>query len=144
MPSMGADRPAFLNGLDGLRVNIQRDERLQRRVAVGLGVGGIGFGLLFFALGTPWCCDQILVQVGQPAGGLRGGERLAVGADGRGKVGRIHDGQRLAFLDLSPSEPAAATPGRRTAPARLVAWSLSKSTVPVVSTVLWNLDAATV
>ena len=80
--------------------NVQRDERLQGGVAVGLGVDGVGFRLLRFALGDAVMLEQILVQVGQPAVGLGGGERLAIGADGRRKVGRIHRRQRLAFLDL--------------------------------------------
>ena len=77
--------------------NVQRDECLQRGVAVGLGVGGVGFRLLRFALRNAVMLDQILVQVGKPAVGLGGGERLAIGADGRRKVGRIHLRQRVVL-----------------------------------------------
>ena len=79
--------------------NVQRDECLQRRVAVGLGVGGVGFGLRRFALRDAVMLQQILVQVGKPAVGLRGGERLLISADGRRKIGRIHRRQRIALLD---------------------------------------------
>ena len=68
-------------------LNVQRDQRLQGRVAIGLGVGGVGFGLLRFALGDALMLDEILVQIGQPAVGPGGGDRLAVCADGRRKVG---------------------------------------------------------
>ena len=58
------------------------------------------------------CCEQVLVDVGEPAVGLGGGERLAVGADRRGEVGRIDHRQRLARLDLL----ARATSSRDTGP----------------------------
>ena len=100
MPSMREiGRPSWMS-LMVCAVNIQRDERLQRGVAVGFGVGGVGFGLLCFALRDAVVLQQILVQVGKAAVGLGGGERLAIGADGRGKIGRIHRRQRIAFLDL--------------------------------------------
>ena len=70
MPSDARHRPAFLNVLDGLRSNVQRDQRLQGGVAVGLGVDGVGFRLLRFALRNAVVLEQILVQVGQPAVGL--------------------------------------------------------------------------
>ena len=41
--------------------------------------------------------DQILVQIGKPAVGLGGGERLVIGADRRREIGRIDDRQRLAL-----------------------------------------------
>ena len=67
MPSGSRNRPACLKVLDGLRINVQRDECLQRGVAVRLGVGGIGLGLLLFALGHAVVLEQILVHVGHPA-----------------------------------------------------------------------------
>ena len=81
--------------------------------------------------------QQILVQIGQLAGILGGDQRLAIGADGGGKIRRDHRGQRLAFLHLvARAPPEAATPGREKGASTAVAWSLSKSTMPVVSTFL--------
>jgi len=68
-------------------MNVQRDECLQGGVAVSLGIDGIGFCLLCFALSYAVMLDKILIQVGEPAVGLGGGERLAISADGRREVG---------------------------------------------------------
>ena len=59
---------------------------LQGGLAIGFGIGGIGFGLFGFALGDAVLPDQLLVHVGKLAGVLGGRERLAISADGRGKV----------------------------------------------------------
>ncbi len=65
--------------------------------------------------------DEILVHVGKPAGGLRGGEGLAIGADGRRKVGRIHQRQRFACFDLSPGETSSRDTGPEKGASTLVA-----------------------
>ena len=69
------------------RLNVQGDQRLQGRVAISLGVGGVGFRLVGFAPRDALMLDEILVQIGQPPVGPGGGERLAVCADRRRKVG---------------------------------------------------------
>ena len=59
--------------------HVERDERLQRGVAVGLGADGVGLRLRGFALRDAVVLQQVLVDVGELAVGLRRGERLAVG-----------------------------------------------------------------
>src|ERR1700733_5406279 len=81
------NRPTFLKVLDALRINLQRDNFLQRGVSVSLGVDGVGLCLLRFALRNAVMLYKILVQVGKPAVGLGGGECLLISADGRRKVG---------------------------------------------------------
>jgi hypothetical protein len=87
MPAGARNRPAGLEVFDDLRIKVQRDERLQCGVAVRLGVRGVGLRLFFFALGHAVVLNQILVHVGHAGGSLGGGERLAISADGRRKVG---------------------------------------------------------
>ena len=77
---------AVLGVLDHLRDPRQRLQRLQRRVAVGFGAGGIGLGLFGFLAGRHALMrQQILVQIGQLAQGLGGDQRLAIGADRGGR-----------------------------------------------------------
>jgi hypothetical protein len=91
---------SLLDGFDGLRRNVQRNERPERRVAVSLGIGGVGLCLLVFALRDTVVLHQVLIQVGNSAVGARGRERLLICADGCSEVRRIHDRQRLALADL--------------------------------------------
>ena len=93
-------RPALLNGVDGLSGHVQRHERAQRRIAVGLGVDRVGLRLLVFTLRDTIVLHQILVEVREPAVGASGGQRLLIGADGGRKIGRIHHRQRVAFADF--------------------------------------------
>ena len=102
MASGAGSGPAVLNVLDGLRRTCSETQRLQGGIAVGLGVDRIGFCLRRFALRDAIVLEQILVRIGQPAVGLGGGERLAIGADGGGEVGRIHRRQRIPLLTWSP------------------------------------------
>ena len=87
-PSTRGGGFAGLDILDDWRIDVQREQRLQRRVAVGFGAGGVGLGLLFLAAGNALMLEQVLVHIGQAAGIAGGGQRLAIGADGGGEIGR--------------------------------------------------------
>ncbi len=60
---------------------------MQRCIAVGFGVGGIGLGLGRFALWDAVMLQQIFVQIGEMTVGLRGGEGFLICTDGRRKIG---------------------------------------------------------
>ena len=142
MPSMRADRPARLDVLDASADGPAATTRAcsaASRSASALAASVSACCRL--ALRDAVVLDEILVQVGQPAVGPRGGERLAVGADGRREVGRIHRRPAdLPCLDLSPGETSSRVTGPENGASTLVAWSLSKSTTPVVSIDLAKRD----
>ena len=79
--------------------------------------------------------QQILVHVGKAARRIWAVDhRLAIGADGRCEVGRGHQRQRLRpSRTWSPGDTSSRVTGPEIGASTLVAWSLSKSTTPVVS-----------
>ena len=116
-------RPAGLDILDGRGGDLECHERLQCGVAVRLGADGVGLGLVGLALRDTVVLEQVLVEVGEPAGRRRGAERLAVGAHRGGEVGRGDHGQRLAGRDAGAERhehPRHGTGERREDARRLV------------------------
>ena len=81
------------------RINAEGVELLQRRLAVGFGVGRVGLRLLDLLPGEV-VVGKLLGQVGDAAGVLRGRHRLAVSADGRGVIRRGHRRQDVPGFDL--------------------------------------------